>query len=43
VPLETALDADSEVEELKKIAECDGLSESDYPKAAAGLVEGMGR
>ncbi|SPF06219.1 hypothetical protein [Streptomyces sp. MA5143a] len=39
--IKAALDADSEAEELKKTAECDGLSESDYEKAAAGLLEGM--
>jgi hypothetical protein len=39
--LEAALDADAEAEELKKTAECDGLSESDYDKAAAGLLEDM--
>jgi ABC-type phosphate transport system substrate-binding protein len=39
--LEAAIDADSEDEELKKLAECDGLSESDYEKAGAGLLEGL--
>jgi ABC-type oligopeptide transport system substrate-binding subunit len=36
--LEVALDADSED---MMPAECDGLSESDYQKAATGVLEGV--
>ncbi|WP_328839362.1 hypothetical protein [Streptomyces europaeiscabiei] len=39
--LDAAIDADSEKADLSKIAECDGLSESDYQKAAAGVLEGL--
>lgn len=36
-----AIDADSEAEHLNKLAECDGLSESDYKKASAGVLKGL--